>query len=134
MTFNLLDIAPIPGTLEWKAWQKRVKQGQKMQKKLKKKAEKAAKKAEKQAQKLKKKAEKEAKKAEKLQKKAEKQLKVQDLSAAPANTVTTVQTRQENNREPQQAAMPTGIILTVCASLILCMASAWLYRRRSAKV
>lgn len=136
MRINLLDIAPWPGdevNLQQQVFENIQKDFQIVEKEVSKKAKKAAKKAEKAAKKAEKAAKKAQKKAEKAAKKAQKQLKVQDLSAAPANTVTTVQASQESNREIHQAAMPTGIILTVCASLLLCMVSAWYYRRQHSR-
>ena len=105
MIIHLLDIAPMPSS-----FYRRI---------------------ERESEKEVKKAEKEAKKAEKQAKKAEKQFK--DFSAAPAKTITTIQERTETNSEMQYAAMPTGLVLSICASLLICLASAWYYRRRSSK-
>lgn len=123
MIIHLLDIAPMPSSFYRRIEQESEKEV--------KKAEKEAKKAEKQMKKAQKQAEKQAKKAEKQAKKAEKQFK--DFSAAPAKTITTIQERTETNSEMQYAAMPTGLVLSICASLLICLASAWYYRRRSSK-
>lgn len=123
MIIHLLDIAPMPSSFYRRIEQESEKEV--------KKAEKEAKKAEKQMKKAQKQAEKQAKKAEKQAKKAEKQFK--DFSVAPAKTITTIQERTETNSEMQYAAMPTGLVLSICASLLICLASAWYYRRRSSK-
>ena len=123
MIIHLLDIAPMPSSFYRRIEQESEKEV--------KKAEKEAKKAVKQMKKAQKQAEKQAKKAEKQAKKAEKQFK--DFSAAPAKTITTIQERTETNSEMQYAAMPTGLVLSICASLLICLASAWYYRRRSSK-
>lgn len=141
MIIHLLDIAPMPSSFyrrieqesekEVKKAEKEAKKAVKQMKKATKQAEKEAKKAEKQMKKAQKQAEKQAKKAEKQAKKAEKQFK--DFSVAPAKTITTIQERTETNSEMQYAAMPTGLVLSICASLLICLASAWYYRRRSSK-
>ena len=123
MIIHLLDIAPMPSSFYRRIERESEKEV--------KKAEKEAKKAVKQMKKAQKQAEKQAKKAEKQAKKAEKQLK--DFSAAPAKTITTTQERTEPNSEMHYAAMPTGLVLSICASLLICLASAWYYRRRSSK-
>ena len=149
MIIHLLDIAPSPWSevqrqaykeamdqREAKQAQKRAeKQARKAEKNLEKQAKKAEQKLEKQAKKTEKNLEKQAKKAEKKMKKAEKKLDKQfkNFSEAPTKTITTVQEGTENNSEVQYASMPTGLILSVCASLLICLASAWYYRRRSAK-
>jgi sensor c-di-GMP phosphodiesterase-like protein len=123
MIIHLLDIAPMPSSFYRRIERESEKEV--------KKAEKETKKAVKQMKKATKQAEKEAKKAEKQAKKAEKQFK--DFSAAPAKTITTIQERTGTNSEMQYAAMPTGLVLSICASLLICLASAWYYRRRSSK-
>lgn len=134
MIIHLLDIAPMPSSFYRRIEQESEKEV--------KKAEKEAKKAVKQMKKATKQAEKEAKKAEKQMKKAQKQAekqakkvekKFKDFSAAPAKTITTIQERTETNSEMQYASMPTGLVLSICASLLICLASAWYYRRRSSK-
>lgn len=52
-----------------------------------------------------------------------------NLSQATPLTVTTIQEPAEQTSLATQDAMPTGVILTVCASLLVCFASAWLYGR-----
>jgi len=118
-----------------KAEKKLEKQAKKAEKKLEKEAKKAEKKLEKEAKKAEKKLEKQAKKAEKKMKKAEKKLEKQfnNFSAAPTKTITTIQECSDNNGEMQQASMPTGIIIAICASLVITLASAWFYRQRSTK-
>lgn len=141
MTINLLDIAPISS---WEQAQraearKKAELEKKQQEELlkeKEKAEKQAEKAEKakkKAQKAKKKAEKAKKKAEKAEKKAKKAEKqamkdVKDLSQA-ATTVATVEVPEGQACETTCAAMPTGVVLAVCASLLICFGSAWFFRR-----
>ena len=98
-------------------------------KKAEKKAEKAMKKAEKKAEKARKKVE---KKAEKVKKKAEKEAKktFKDLSTSAAGTVKTIDASSSApTTEASYAAMPVGVVLAVCASLLICIGSAWLYRR-----
>jgi len=107
--------------------------------KTQKKAEKAklkAEKAKKQVQKAQQKAEKTQKQAEKAQKDAEKAQKelekftqpiVKEVSQASVSTVATIQLPE--GPAPESAAMPMGIVLSVCASLLVCFGSAWLYRR-----
>ena len=133
MTINFLDVAPISS---WERAQmvearKKAEQEKKQQEKLQKEQEKLQKeqeKAEKQAEKTekaKKKAEKAKKKAEKAEKKALKEMK--DMSATA--TVTTVEVPAGQTCEPTCAAMPTGVVLAVCASLLICCGSAWFFRR-----
>ena len=112
------DIAPSPG------WSRVIEQerdrafAEKAAKKAEKKAEKARKKIEKKAEKVKKKAEKEAKKTFK------------DLSTSAAGTVKTIDASSSApTTEASYAAMPVGVVLAVCASLLICIGSAWLYRR-----
>lgn len=126
MTINLLDVVPYPR--DYWEHQQRIAQKEKMeQEKAQVKEEKLSEKAKKKAEKAKRKAE---KKAEKAKKKAEKKAKknAKDLSATPVNTVATVQV-PENQPVTTQAAMPTGVVLAVCASLLICFGSAWFYRR-----
>jgi len=134
MIIHLLDIAPMPSSFYRRIEQeseKEVKKAEKEAKKAVKQMKKATKQAEKEAKKAEKQMKKAQKKAEKQAKKAEKQFK--DFSAAPAKTITTIQERTETNSEMQYAAMPTGLVLSICASLLICLASAWYYRRRSSK-
>jgi len=148
MIIHLLDIAPWPSEevrlqtirameeQEAKQAQKQAEKNMtKAEKKLEKQAKKAEKKLEKEAKKAEKKLEKQAKKAEKKMKKAEKKLEKQfnNFSAAPTKTITTIQECSDNNGEIQQASMPTGIIIAICASLVITLASAWFYRQRSTK-
>ena len=148
MIIHLLDIAPWPSEevrlqtirameeQEAKQAQKQAEKNmKKAEKKLEKQAKKAEKKLEKEAKKAEKKLEKQAKKAEKKMKKAEKKLEKQfnNFSAAPTKTITTIQECSDNNGEMQQASMPTGIIIAICASLVITLASAWFYRQRSTK-
>ena len=131
MIINLLDIAPYPWSdVQREVYEKAMdeREAKQAQKRAEKQAEKAAKKAEKAAKKQAKKIEKQTKKLEKKAKKLEKQ-----FSAAPTKTITTVQECTENSGEMQYASMPVGLIVAVCASLLLCLASAWFYRRRSTK-
>ena len=123
MIFHLLDVAPYP-----RDWERQQRSVQKEQAKAQAKEEQLTEKAKKKAEKAKKKAE---KKAEKAKKKAEKktQKNVKDLSAATPATVATVQVPSNQTPEPIQAAMPTGVVLAVCASLLICFGSAWFYRR-----
>ena len=127
----MLDIAPIPR--EWRETQQEQTKQQKAEQKALEKAEKARdkvdQKAHRKAEKAKRKAE---KKAAKAKKKAEKQAKQQsqNLSLATPQTVTTIQVPAERAAEATQAAMPTGVVLAVCASLLVCFASAWLYGKR----
>ena len=111
----MLDIAFSPRELE--EIRREHAKNKKAEQKARKKAEKARKKAEKKAEKEKKKAEKQAQK------------EVKNLSQATPLTVTTIQEPAEQTSLATQAAMPTGVILTVCASLLVCFASAWLYGR-----
>lgn len=148
MIIHLLDIAPWPSEevrlqtirameeQEAKQAQKQAEKNMtKAEKKLEKQAKKAEKKLEKEVKKAEKKLEKQAKKAEKKMKKAEKKLEKQfnNFSAAPTKTITTIQECSDNNGEMQQASMPTGIIIAICASLVIALASAWFYRQRSTK-
>ena len=133
MIIQLLDIAPwpretervVPSTID-------NKQFKVVDEKEAKKMEKEAAKAQKKAEKAKRKAE---KKAEKARKKAEKQAKknAKNLSATTKGTVTTVSDPSAPAAEATYAAMPTGVVIAVCASLLICIGSAWLYRRRSVK-
>lgn len=134
MIIHLLDIAPWPNNYE-ELRIRQLMQEEKDAKEQSKAMKKAEKKAAKQAKRTEKKLKKEAKKAEKKMKKAEKKLKKQfkDLSAAPTKTITTVQEATANNSEMQYASMPTGLILAVCASLLISLASAWYYRRHTTK-
>ncbi len=111
----MLDIAPIPR--DWEEIRQKQAKQEKASQKAQKKAEKAQKKAEKKAEKEKKKAEKQAQK------------EVKNLSQATPLTVTTIQEPAEQTSIATQPAMPTGVVLTVCASLLVCFASAWLYGR-----
>ena len=134
------DIAPSPGwsrvieqerdrAFAEKAAKKAEKKAEKAMKKAEKKAEKAMKKAEKKAEKARKKVE---KKAEKAAKKAEKEAKktFKDLSTSAAGTVKTIDASSSApTTEASYAAMPVGVVLAVCASLLICIGSAWLYRR-----
>ncbi len=134
MIIHLLDIAPMPSSFYRRIEQeseKEVKKAEKEAKKAVKQMKKATKQAEKEAKKAEKQMKKAQKQAEKQAKKAEKQFK--DFSAAPAKTITTIQERTETNSEMQYAAMPTGLVLSICASLLICLASALYYRRRSSK-
>ena len=134
MIINLLDIAPmtdaqIRALMERRqreqeaaeqAAQKANQQTQLSEKELKK-AEKAAKK---QAKKLEKQAKKLEKQGKKLEKKMEKQGKKLEKQFSA-----TVQEGTENYGEVQEASMPMGVIICLCASLVICLASAWFYRR-----
>ena len=134
MIIHLLDIAPMPSSFYRRIEQeseKEVKKAEKEAKKAVKQMKKATKQAEKEAKKAEKQMKKAQKKAEKQAKKAEKQFK--DFSATPAKTITTIQDRTETKSEMHYAAMPTGLVLSICASLLICLASAWYYRRRSSK-
>ncbi len=105
---------------------------QKQQGRAEKQAEKAHK-AKKKAEKARKKAEKAKKKAEKAEKKAKKAEKqaiknVKNLSSAALGQ-TAVEVPAGQPCETTCAAMPTGVVLTVCASLLICCGSAWFFRR-----
>ena len=144
MVLYLLDVAPISSweqvqraearkkaELEKKQYEKMM-QEKKKQEELQKQQEKAEKQAEK-AHKAKKKAEKAKKKAEKAEKKAKKAEKqaiknVKNLSSAALGQ-TTVEVPAGQPCETTCAAMPTGVVLTVCASLLICCGSAWFFRR-----
>lgn len=95
-----------------------------------KKAEKKALKAEKQMEKKMKKME---KKIEKTQKKAEKKMEKGFKNFSSIGTTTTIDASSNPTAEASYAAMPVGAVLAVCASLLICIGSAWLYRRRSVK-
>ena len=117
------DIAPSPG------WSRVIEQERDRAF-----AEKAAKKAEKKAEKARKKVE---KKAEKAAKKAEKEAKktFKDLSTSAAGTVKTIDASSSApSIEASYAAMPVGVVLAVCASLLICIGSAWLYRRHQSGI
>ena len=91
-----------------------------------KKAEKKALKAEKQMEKKMKKME---KKIEKTQKKAEKKMEKGFKNFSSIGTTTTIDASSNPTAEASYAAMPVGAVLAVCASLMICIGSAWLYRR-----
>ena len=91
-----------------------------------KKAEKKALKAEKQMEKKMKKME---KKIEKTQKKAEKKMEKGFKNFSSIGTTTTIDASSNPTAEASYAAMPVGAVLAVCASLLICIGSAWLYRR-----
>ena len=96
-------------------------------------AEKEAKKAEKKALKAEKKMEKKMKKMEKklekAQKKAEKKMDKAFKNFSSIGTTTTIDASSNPTAEASYAAMPVGAVLAVCASLLICIGSAWLYRR-----
>ena len=96
-------------------------------------AEKEAKKAEKKALKAEKKMEKKMKKMEKklekAQKKAEKKMDKAFKNFSSIGTTTTIDASSTPTAEASYAAMPVGAVLAVCASLLICIGSAWLYRR-----
>lgn len=138
MVLEVLDIAPWPREREQQQYKEQLKKEQEA-------AEQAQKQAEKEKeiieQKTDKKSLKEKKKAEKLKKKAEKKAKKQQKKAekkaqqsakglSSVNTVTTVEVPASPSSETAAAAMPTGIVLAGCASLLLCLGSALLYRRQ----
>jgi len=90
-----------------------------------KKAEKKALKAEKQMEKKMKKME---KKIEKTQKKAEKKMEKGFKNFSSIGTTTTIDASSNPTAEASYAAMPVGAVLAICASLLICIGSAWLYR------
>ena len=96
-------------------------------------AEKEAKKAEKKALKAEKKMEKKMKKMEKklekAQKKAEKKMDKAFKNFSSIGTSTTIDASSHPTAEASYAAMPVGAVLAICASLLICIGSAWLYRR-----
>lgn len=96
-------------------------------------AEKEAKKAEKKALKAEKKMEKKMKKMEKklekAQKKAEKKMDKAFKNFSSIGTTTTIDASSTHTAEASYAAMPVGAVLAVSASLLICIGSAWLYRR-----
>ena len=96
-------------------------------------AEKEAKKAEKKALKAEKKMEKKMKKMEKkiekTQKKAEKKMDKAFKNFSSIGTSTTIDASSNPTAEASYAAMPVGAVLAICASLLICIGSAWLYRR-----
>ena len=129
MTLYLSDVIPIDPQeyqqrqeARQKAQQERL---QREQKQLQQEQEKQA--TDKKSLKAKRKAE---KKAAKARKKAEKQAQksAKSLSSAPATTIT-VEMPSGTTSEPPCAAMPAGIVLALCASLLVCCGSAWFYRR-----
>lgn len=124
MVPNSPDIAPWPTPKEQEQAMKKYAKEQK-------KAEKEAQKAKKKAEKAKKKAE---KKALKEQKKVQKD-SAKTLSFAPADTVTTIDASSSvPAAEATHASVPSGAVLAVCASLLVCVGSACLYRKhRSAE-
>jgi len=128
----LLDIAPWPRETERVTPIKVVDEKEAKNWKLKKVETKEEAKARKKAEKAKRKAE---KKAEKARKKAEKKAKknYKNLSSTSTGTVTTTETETTPTAEANYAAMPVGVVLAVCASLLICVGSAWLYRRRRVK-
>ena len=91
-----------------------------------KKAEKKALKAEKKMEKMMKKME---KKLEKAQKKAEKKMDKAFKNFSSIGTTTTIDASSNPTAEASYAAMPVGAVLAICASLLICIGSAWLYRR-----
>ena len=134
MIINLLDIAPMTDA-QIRAIRERRQREQEAAEQAAQQAnqqtqlsEKELKKAEKAAKKLEKQAAKQAKKLEKQAKKLEKKLEKQ-FSATSVKTVTTIQEGTENYGEVQEASMPMGVIICLCASLVICLASAWFYRR-----
>ncbi|MBR6320193.1 MAG: hypothetical protein IKR50_07125 [Prevotella sp.] len=134
MVTNSPDIAPWPSKEEQEEFFKQQAAEQEKAEKAKKKIEKAKKKEMKKIEKAQKK---EKKKIEKAQKKAEKPMKKvkkivnKDVSSASAGMVTTAEVpATAPAAETTQAAMPVGVILAVCASLLICLGSAWLYRTR----
>lgn len=96
-------------------------------------AEKEAKKAEKKALKAEKKMEKKMKKMEKklekAQKKAEKKMDKAFKNFSSIGTSTTIDASSNPTAEASYAAMPVGAVLAICASLLIYIGSAWLYRR-----
>ena len=93
-------------------------------------AEKEALKAEKKMEKkMKKKMKKMEKKLEKAQKKAEKKMEKGFKNFSSIGTTTTIDASSNPTAEASYAAMPVGAVLAVCASLLICIGSAWLYRR-----
>ena len=132
MVLNLLDIIVEPRE-RYQGNSHRNNPEQEIAKEIKqtKAQEKAEKKAQKKAKKAQKKLEKAQKKAEKAKQKAahKNQQSTKDLSSMPTGTVTTVDAPSTPIAEASHAAMPTGIVLAVCASLLVCVGSAWFYRR-----
>ena len=131
MIIQLLDIAPSP----WSEAQRQAYEeamDKREAKQAQKRAEKAAKKANKKAAKQEKKMEKKMKKAEKKLEKTGKKLEKQ-FSATSIKTITTIQEGTENYGEVHEASMPMGVIICLCASLVICLASAWFYRRSREK-
>ena len=124
MTLYLLDVIATPR--EWEQRQIRKDQIEKAKEEAK--EEKQVEKLTKKEAKAKRKAEKKAERAKKkAEKKAQKHSK--DLSATQVSTVATVEVPAGQACQTTQAAMPTGVVLAVCASLLICFGSAWFYRR-----
>jgi len=97
-------------------------------KKAEKKALKAEKKMEKKMKKMEKKMKKMEKKIEKTQKKAEKKMEKGFKNFSSIGTTTTIDASSNPTAEASYAAMPVGAVLAICASLLICIGSAWLYR------
>ena len=93
-----------------------------------KKALKAEKQMEKKMKKMEKKMKKMEKKIEKTQKKAEKKMEKGFKNFSSIGTTTTIDTSSNPTAEASYAAMPVGAVLAICASLLICIGSAWLYR------
>lgn len=157
MVLQLLDVIPI-SPVEYQQREEareraKLEKQQQQEKSLEEKSLKEKKKAEKKAAKTEKKAVKAEKKAEKLEKKAAKAKKnavearkkateakekaesqtlksEKDLSVASVPSVATIQIPEGiDYGSACEAAMPTGVVLAVCASLLVCFGSAWFYRR-----
>jgi len=94
-----------------------------------KKALKAEKQMEKKMKKMEKKMKKMEKKIEKTQKKAEKKMEKGFKNFSSIGTTTTIDASSNPTAEASYAAMPVGAVLAICASLLICIGSAWLYRR-----
>lgn len=98
---------------------------------------KAEKKAWKKRKKAEKKAAKEQKKLEKAREKAQKKAAGKETKSLSSNslqvTTATVQVPASPASAPIEAALPTGVVLAVCASLLICFGSAWLYGRNRCK-
>lgn len=124
MDFYLLDIVYPREWEQRQARQKQIEKAKDQPEKQEKQIEKPSKKEERAKRKAEKKAERAKKKTEKKVQKHSK-----DLSVATPTTVETVQVPSNQAPEPAQAAMPTGVVLAVCASLLICLGSAWFYRR-----
>ena len=131
MIINLLDIAPMTDA-QIRALMERRQREQEAAEQAAQKANQQTQLSEKELKKAEKAAKKQAKKLEKQQKKLEKKMEKQGKKLEKQFSAT-VQEGTENYGEVQEASMPMGVIICLCASLVICLASAWFYRRNLEK-